>query len=58
MRYFTLSSNKNWSRYFQKTEKISEVTVFKNQYIQNQINHHLAVLKEEARDSLLPVYQI
>jgi hypothetical protein len=40
-----------------KTEKISEVTIFKNQYFLNNNNRPLAGLKEEASDSLLPVYQ-
>jgi hypothetical protein len=58
MRYFTLfSKKKKWQRYFHKTEKISEVTIFKNQYFLNKKSHRLAVLREEARDSLLPVYQ-
>jgi hypothetical protein len=58
MRYFTLLSKKNWPKYVQKTEKISEVTIFKNQYILNNKNRPLAVLREEASDSLLPVYQV
>jgi hypothetical protein len=41
-----------------KTEKISEVTIFKYQYFLNNKNRFLAVLKEEASDSLLPVYQV
>jgi hypothetical protein len=58
MRCFTLFSKKKRPRYIQKTEKISEVTIFNNQYFLNKKSHHLAVLREEARDSLLPVYQI
>jgi hypothetical protein len=58
MRYFTLFSKKNWQRYFQKTEKNSEVTMFKTQYFLNNINRPLAVFREEASDSFLPVYQV
>jgi hypothetical protein len=45
-------------RYFKliKTEKISGVTIFKNQYFPNNKNHPLMVLREDASDSLLPVY--
>jgi hypothetical protein len=39
-------------------QKIAEVTIFKNQYFLNNKNHLLVVLKEEASDSLLPVYQV
>jgi hypothetical protein len=49
---------KNWPRYVQKTEKISVVTVFKNQYFLNEKNRPLAILREEASDSFLPVNQI
>jgi hypothetical protein len=58
MRYLTCFSKTNWPRYFQKTEKISEVTIFKNQYFLNNKNHPLMVLKKEASNSLLPVYQV
>jgi hypothetical protein len=58
MRYFTLFSIKKWPRYFQKTDEISEVTIFKNQYFPNKRKPPLEVLKEEASDSLLSVYQI
>jgi hypothetical protein len=58
MSYFTLFFQKNWPRYVQKTEKISEVTVFKNQYFLNKIYRPLAVLREEASDSLLPVVKV
>jgi hypothetical protein len=59
MSYFIFfSKKKRVPRYFAKTEKISEVTIFKNQYFLNKKSLHLAVLREEARDSLLPVYQI
>jgi hypothetical protein len=44
--------------YSQKTEKISEVPTFKNQYFLNNKNRPLAVLREEASDSKLPVYQV
>jgi hypothetical protein len=55
MRYLLCFKN-NWARNFQKTEKISEVTIFKNQYFLNNKNNPLAVLREEASDSLIPVY--
>jgi hypothetical protein len=61
MRYFTLFSKKkkkNWPRYFQKTEKTLEVTIFKNKYFLNNENGLLAVLREEASDSLLPINQV
>jgi hypothetical protein len=58
MRYFTLKKKCFWSVYFQKTEKNSEVTIFKNQYFLNNKNHLLMVLRQEANDSLLPVYQV
>jgi hypothetical protein len=54
----SLCSKKKWPRYFQKTEKILEVIIFKNKYFLNKKSYHLAVLREEARDSLLPVNQI
>jgi hypothetical protein len=57
MSYFTLFFKKNWSGY-QKTEKISEVTVFKNQYFLKKKYRPLAVLRKDASDSLLPLYQI
>jgi hypothetical protein len=41
-----------------KTDKMSEVTIFKNQYFLNKKNRPLAVLREKASDSLLPVDQI
>jgi hypothetical protein len=47
MRYFTLFLKKNWPRYVQKTEKNSEEKI-----------RPLAVLREEASDSFLPVYKI
>jgi hypothetical protein len=58
MSYFTLFFKKNWPRYVQKAEKISEVTIFKNRYFINKKFHPLAVLREEESDSLLPVDQI
>jgi hypothetical protein len=58
MRYFTLFSKNNWPSYVQKTEKILEVTVFKNQYFLNRKFHPLAVLRKEASDSLLQACQI
>jgi hypothetical protein len=57
MRYFTLFSKKNGRDIFKK-QKISEVTIFKNQYFLNKKKPLLAVLREEASDSLLSVYQI
>jgi hypothetical protein len=57
MRYFTFFFKKHWSL-FPKTEKFSEMTIFKYQHFLNNRNHPLAVLKEEASDSLLPVYQV
>jgi hypothetical protein len=58
MRYFTLISKKKIAKIFPKPEKISEVTIFKNQYFLDNKNRPLAVLREEASDSLLPVYQV
>jgi hypothetical protein len=58
MRYFTLFQKNNWPRYFQKTEKISKGTILKTQYFLNNKKNHLAVLREEASDSLLPVYRV
>jgi hypothetical protein len=57
MRYFTLFSKKIGQN-VQKTEKISEVTVFKNKYFLNKKYHPLAVLRKEASDSLLQACQI
>jgi hypothetical protein len=57
MRYFTLFSKKHWPSYVQKTEKISEVTVFKNQYFLNKKHRPLAVLRKEASDSFLQDHQ-
>jgi predicted transcriptional regulator len=53
----SLCFKKNWTRFFQNSEKISEVTIFKNKYLLKNKNHPLAVLKEEASDNLLPIYQ-
>jgi hypothetical protein len=58
MRYFTLFSKKNWPNYIQKTEKISEVTVFKNQYNLNKKYRPLVVLRKEVSESLLQARQI
>jgi hypothetical protein len=58
MRYFILFSKKKLPSYFQKTEKISEVNVFKNQFFLNKKYRPLAVLRKEASDSLLQAYQI
>jgi hypothetical protein len=59
MRFFTLISKKRIGQDIsKKTEKISEVTVFKNQYILNKKYRPLAVLREKVNNSLLPVYQI
>jgi hypothetical protein len=53
MRYFTCFFKQNWPSYVQKTEQISEVTVFKNQYFPNKKYHPLVVLRKDASDSLL-----
>jgi hypothetical protein len=58
MCYFTLFFKINWSRYVQKTEKISEVTIFKNQNFLNKKYRPLAVLREEASDNLLQACHI
>jgi hypothetical protein len=58
MRNFALFKKKIVEDISKKTEKISEVTIFKNQYFVNNKNRHLAVLNEEPNDSILPVYQI
>jgi hypothetical protein len=58
MSYFTLFFKKNWPKYVKKTDKISEATIFKNQYFLNKKFCPLAVLREDASDSLLPVDQI
>jgi hypothetical protein len=49
---------KNQKRYFKKTEKISEVTLFKNHYFLKNKNRPLEVLREEASNSLLLVIQV
>jgi hypothetical protein len=54
MSYFTFFLKKIG----QKTGKISEVSVFKNQYFLNKKYSSLEVLREDANDSLLPVSQI
>jgi hypothetical protein len=56
MRYFTLFSKKK--KLVQKTEKISEVTVFKNQYFRNKNYRPLAVLRKKASYSLLQACRI
>jgi hypothetical protein len=47
---------KNCPRYFQKPEKISEETIFKNLFFQNNKNPHLMVLREEATVVIMIVF--
>jgi hypothetical protein len=42
----------------EKTEKVSEVTIFKYQYFLNNKNCPLAVLRQEVHGSLLPNLKI
>jgi 5-methylthioribose kinase len=55
MRYFTLfKKKKKLAKIFTKTEKISKMTIFKNQYFLNNKNRHSAVLRKEASSTSLP----